>query len=79
MSTIKKVQLLAAIGDVRISEHGYDELENDDLLAREIVSGIKGAVLVEDYPDYPKGASIFSVAERQTWPASSCGLGHSKR
>ncbi len=59
MSTIKKVQLLAAIGDVRISEHGYDELANDDLLAREIVSGIEGAVLVEDYPDYPKGASIL--------------------
>jgi hypothetical protein len=59
MSTIKKVQLLAVLGDVRISEHGYDELANDDLLAREIVSGIEGAVLVEDYPDYPKGASIL--------------------
>jgi hypothetical protein len=50
---------LVASGDVRISEHGYEELANDDLTAREVVSGIDNAILVEDYPDYPKGASVL--------------------
>ncbi|MCB1825898.1 MAG: DUF4258 domain-containing protein [Candidatus Competibacteraceae bacterium] len=52
---------LVASGDVRISEHGYEELENDGLTAREIVSGIDEAILVEDYPDYPKGASVLAL------------------
>ena len=51
--------MLVASGDVRISEHGYDELSNDDLTVREIVGGLEGAVLIEDYPEYPKGASVL--------------------
>lgn len=47
------------MSDVRISEHGYDELSDDDLTAREIVNGVKEAILVEDYPDYPKGPSVL--------------------
>lgn len=50
---------LVATGDVRISEHGYDELANDGLTAREIVNGINEAILVEDYPNYPKGTSAL--------------------
>jgi len=42
--------------EVRISDHGYDELANDGLTAREVITD---AVLVEDYPDYPKGASVL--------------------
>ncbi|MCB2261734.1 MAG: DUF4258 domain-containing protein [Candidatus Thiosymbion ectosymbiont of Robbea hypermnestra] len=50
---------LVASGDIRISEHGYEELANDGLTAREIVNGINNAILVEDYPNYPKGASVL--------------------
>jgi hypothetical protein len=57
--TIESLKHLVASGDVRISEHGYDELANDGLTARELVSGIDKAILVEDYPDYPKGASVL--------------------
>jgi len=45
--------------DIRISDHGYDELANDKLTVREIVSGASNAVLVEDYPNYNKGASVL--------------------
>ena len=45
--------------DIRISDHGYDELSNDQLTAREIVTGAIDAILVEDYPNYNKGASIL--------------------
>ena len=60
MSTIlDRIRELVAIRDVRISEHGYDELAADGLMAREVVAGIASAQLVENYPDYPKGPSIL--------------------
>ena len=58
-TTFKRIKELVDVHNVRISEHGYDELGNDGLTAREIVKGVKDAVLVEDYPNYPKGASIL--------------------
>ena len=52
---IENLRALILAGDVRISEHGYDELAEDGLTAREILGGIEGALIVEEYPDYPKG------------------------
>ena len=46
---------LVISGEVRISEHGYDELIEDSLTAKEVIDGILQAVAVEEYPDYPKG------------------------
>lgn len=59
--TLEKIQGLADVGDILISEHGYDELSNDNLTAREIVGGVKSAVLIEDYPNYPKGAAVLAL------------------
>jgi len=50
-----KAKKLIAQGKVRVSEHGYDELAEDELSAREVVSGFSTAILVEEYPDYAKG------------------------
>jgi hypothetical protein len=58
-NTLERVQTLVATGDVRISEHGYDELAADGLLAREIVGGVATASVVEDYPDYAKGPCVL--------------------
>ncbi|QIT55840.1 DUF4258 domain-containing protein [Aquisalimonas sp. 2447] len=56
---LSRVQELIAKGDVRISEHGYDELADDDLRAREILAGVTAAKVVEEYPDFPKGPAIL--------------------
>jgi hypothetical protein len=58
-STLDQIRELVRQGSVRISEHGYDELAADGILAREAVEGVAGAILVEDYPNYPKGACVL--------------------
>jgi hypothetical protein len=57
--TLESVRHLVATGDVRISEHGHDELSEDNISVRDVLSGIKNAVLVEDYPSYPKGPAVL--------------------
>lgn len=57
--TLDQIRRLVAAAEVRISEHGYDELAADGLTVREIVAGITNATPIEDYPDYPKGPSIL--------------------
>lgn len=57
--TLERIKRLVSSGEVRISEHGYDELAADGLLAREVIGGLRNASVVEDYPDYPKGPSVL--------------------
>jgi hypothetical protein len=57
--TFERIRELVQEGAVRISEHGYDELSADGIFARDAVDGIAEAILIEDYPEYPKGASVL--------------------
>ncbi|QEA38291.1 DUF4258 domain-containing protein [Pistricoccus aurantiacus] len=56
---LERVRALVRAGEVRISEHGYDELAEDQLTARETLAGVSTAVVVEEYPNYPKGPSVL--------------------
>ena len=57
--TFDRIRGLISDGSVRISEHGYDEIIADGLLARELVEGVEAAEVIEDYPNYAKGPCVL--------------------
>lgn len=57
--TLEAVKKLVAAGQVRISEHGYDEIAADGIYVREILAGVDKAAVVEDYPAFPKGRAVL--------------------
>ncbi len=68
-STLDRIRELLASGEVRISEHGYDELAADGILAGEVLDGLPEAAVVEEYPEYPKGPCVLVVQkDRQGQP-----------
>ena len=64
-SLISTIQALVRSGNVVISDHGYDELANDGIAARDAVAGLAAAIVIREYPDYRKGPSIL-VLERDS-------------
>jgi len=54
---------LFTAGDVRVSEHGYDALADDGLTVDELLAGAAAAFVVEEYPEYPKGAAVLVLQQ----------------
>lgn len=64
-NTLERMLGLVTRREVRISEHGYDEMAEDNILARDVIRGISDGVIVEDYPDYPKGPCVLVLQKDQ--------------
>jgi hypothetical protein len=58
--TFEIVLQLVRQNKILISDHGYDELAADD---NDIIQGIKNGIVVEDYPNFPKGACVLVLQE----------------
>lgn len=53
------MQALVAGGASRISEHGFEKLEENAILASDVLVGIRTAVVVEDYPSAIRGPTVL--------------------
>ena len=60
-TTLEVIRGLAAAGELRISEHGYDELSEDGIRIRDVLAGLSSALVVEDYPTFGKGPAVLAL------------------
>ncbi|MFQ5846733.1 MAG: DUF4258 domain-containing protein [Candidatus Methylomirabilales bacterium] len=60
---LRRVLHLISRGEIKISEHGYEELAADGIRAREVIEGVHQAQLIEEYPDYPKGPCVLVLQQ----------------
>jgi hypothetical protein len=59
--TLRRVVTLVLAGDVLVSEHGYEELADDDILSTDAIAGVAAAVAIEDYPDRARGPTVLAL------------------
>jgi len=55
----KRIPELVTGGQVRVSDHGYQEIAEDNIFVRDIVTGVTNGAVVEEYPRYPKGPCVL--------------------
>lgn len=76
--TFERIQALVARQEIRISEHGYDELAADDILVEDIISGV-GSGLSSRIPRLPQGAMYACFTMGCTTETDTCCLGNPQK
>lgn len=57
--TLHLILKLVSAGDVKISAQGYDGLSSSALTIQDVFETISGAIVLEDYPLFPKGPCVL--------------------
>ena len=58
-ATFERIRALVRSGDIEISDHGYDEMSDENILVRDVIAGVLDGSVVEDYPTYAKGPCVL--------------------
>ena len=58
-TTFDRIRDLVRSGEVRVSDHGYEAMSDENITARDVVAGVFDADEVEDYPTYAKGPCVL--------------------
>lgn len=59
----KKILKLIKNKDLVVSNHGYDELSEDNIWLKDLLASAEFGVVVEDYPDYPNGPCVLILQQ----------------
>lgn len=59
--TFQKIKMLVGNEDVRISDHGYRQIQDRAFVFEHLLASVAKAELVEDYPDFHKGPSVLML------------------
>jgi hypothetical protein len=59
--TLRRIQALVLGGDYLVSDHGFNELEEDAILPVEAIAGIAAAIAIEEYRDRTRGPSVLAL------------------
>lgn len=55
--------------EIRISDHGYDELAEDAIPIGDILGGVRDGTVIEDYPEFYRGPCVLVLQkDRQGYP-----------
>ncbi|MBI3398983.1 MAG: DUF4258 domain-containing protein [Deltaproteobacteria bacterium] len=57
--TFERIKELVKKHEIKVSDHGYDELAEDDIFIKDILADVSNGIIVEDYPEYPKGPCVL--------------------
>ncbi len=53
---LQNIRAHAAVDNIRITQHGHQEMVQEDIILDEVLQVIAGGKVLEDYPDHRRGA-----------------------